>query len=87
MGGNTAWGQHFAMSMRESSVAEWFMHTNIGQPLGDRLLPGVSTPENGTVTPSDAPGFGLEIPEDWIVPWEHGNQARVTYLSPKNSVK
>ena len=87
MGGNTAWGQHFAMSMPESSLAEWFMHTNVGQPLGDRLLPGVSIPENGTVMPSDAPGFGLEIPENWIVPWEHGNQARVTYLSPKDSVK
>ena len=87
MGGNTAWGQHFAMSMPESSLAEWFMHTNVGQPLGDRLLPGVSTPENGAVIPSDAPGFGLEIPEDWIVPWEHGNQVRVTYLSPKDSVR
>jgi hypothetical protein len=73
--------------MPESSLAEWFMHTDVGQSLGDRLLPGISAPEKGKVVPSDAPGFGLEIPENWIVPWKHGNQVRVTYLAPKGSVK
>ncbi len=84
MGGSTAWGQHFALAMPESSQAEWFMNTDVGQSLGDKLLPGVATAKGGKVVPSDAPGFGLEIPEDWIVPWDHSNQVRAVYLPPQN---
>jgi hypothetical protein len=28
-------------------------------------------PKDGYVTPSDAPGFGMEIAEEWISPWDH----------------
>jgi len=28
-------------------------------------------PKDGYVTPSDAPGFGMEIAEEWITPWVH----------------
>jgi hypothetical protein len=32
----------------------------------------VPVPEKGYLVPSDAPGFGMEIDEKWIRPWEHG---------------
>jgi len=82
IGGNTAWGQHFAYAMPESSQAEWFMDTNVGQPVGDKQMPGVPTMKDGTVVPSDAPGFGLEMPEEWIVPWDYANQKRALYNAP-----
>jgi hypothetical protein len=28
-------------------------------------------PKDGYVVPSDAPGFGMEIKAEWIVPWDH----------------
>ena len=79
MGGNTAWGQHFAYAMPETTLAEWFMDTDIGQPLADKLMPGVPSAVDGKVVPSNTPGFGLEIPEDWIVPWDHAGQKRAVY--------
>jgi len=84
IGGNTAWGQHFAYAMPESSQAEWFMDTNVGQPVGDKQMPGVPAMKDGVVVPSDAPGFGLEIPEEWIVPWDYANQKRAVYNAPSN---
>ena len=82
IGGNTAWGQHFAYAMPESSQAEWFMDTNVGLPVGDKQMPGVPAMKDGVVVPSDAPGFGLEIPEEWIVPWDYANQKRAVYNAP-----
>jgi hypothetical protein len=35
-------------------------------------MPGVSVPKDGYLVPSDAPGFGMDIAEDWITPWDHG---------------
>jgi L-rhamnonate dehydratase len=32
-------------------------------------LPGQAIPVDGYLTPSDAPGFGLEIPEGWLMPF------------------
>lgn len=79
MGGNTAWGQHFAYAMPETTQAEWFMDTDIGQPVADKLMPGVPAAVDGRVVPSDAPGFGLEITEEWIVPWDYAGQKRAVY--------
>ena len=31
-------------------------------------LPGVATPKDGKLIPSNAPGFGLEIQPEWIEP-------------------
>jgi L-alanine-DL-glutamate epimerase-like enolase superfamily enzyme len=38
-------------------------------PDTDRRFPGQAAPEDGWLTPNDAPGFGLEIPEEWIEPF------------------
>ena len=78
-GANSAWGQHFGLAMPESTMAEWFMDTDIGQPLADKLPPGVPAPKDGKVVPSDAPGFGLEIPNEWISPWDHAGQKRAVF--------
>jgi len=28
-------------------------------------------PKDGYIKPSDAPGFGMEIKDEWITPWDH----------------
>ena len=66
-GGNTAFGQHFAMAMPESLMAEFWLGSDPGVPLEEAgRLPGVAVPKDGRLVPSDAPGFGLEIPQEWI---------------------
>ena len=76
-GANTPFGQHFAMAMPESPIAEYWLGTDPGIPLEEvRPIPGMSMPRDGCVTPSDSPGFGLEIVEEWIEPWDHGAAGR-----------
>lgn len=66
-GANTAFGQHFAMAMPESLVAEFWLGSDPGIPLDEaRRTPGVAVPQDGKLVPSDAPGFGMEVREDWI---------------------
>lgn len=79
MGANTGWGQHFAYALPEVPLAEWFLNTDVGEPVDGKLPPGVQGPVNGSIVPSDAPGFGLEIPDEWIVPWDHAAQKRTVY--------
>ena len=70
-GGNTPFGQHFAMALPESPMAEYWLGTDPGIPLSEvRSIPGIATPTEGCLVPSDAPGFGMEIKEEWIEPWE-----------------
>ncbi len=70
-GAGTPWGQHFAVSMPESPMAEFWMGSDPGVPLEQVCpIPGMPVPEDGYVTASDAPGFGMEIAEEWIVPWD-----------------
>jgi L-rhamnonate dehydratase len=72
-GAMTAEGQHFSFAMPEAPLAEFHLSTPIGVPLEEvQRLPGVPVPNDGAVVPSDAPGFGLEIRDDWIVPWQRG---------------
>ena len=67
--GSTPYGQHFAMAFPESSLAEFWLETDPGIPLNEvNTIPGMAVPRDGDVVPSPAPGFGLEIEEDWIVP-------------------
>lgn len=71
-GGGTPWGQHFAMAMPESPMAEFWMGSDPGIPLDEVCpIPGMSMPKDGYVTPSDAPGFGMEIMPEWVQPWDH----------------
>jgi L-rhamnonate dehydratase len=68
-GANTPWGQHFAYAMPESSMTEYWLGTAPGIPLDEvRPIPGMVMPVNGKITPTDAPGFGMEILESQIIP-------------------
>ncbi|MAG13956.1 MAG: hypothetical protein CMN78_05115 [Spirochaetales bacterium] len=70
-GGNTAYGQHVSYAMPAVSWLECFIASPPGVPLeSTRRLPGQSYPEDGWLVPNDAPGFGLDIPESWIVPFK-----------------
>ena len=71
-GVGTPWGQHFAMAMPESPMAEFWMGSDPGVPLEEVCpIPGMPMPKDGYVVPSDAPGFGMEIEDEWVVAWDH----------------
>ena len=73
-GAGTPWGQHFAISMPESPMAEFWMGSAPGVPLTEASpIPGMPVPEDGHVAASQAPGFGMEIDPGWIEPWEAGS--------------
>jgi L-rhamnonate dehydratase len=69
-GGMTAYGQHFTMATPAAPWCEYFVASPPGVPLDQaRRLPGVAIPEEGWLVPNDAPGFGLAVPEAWLVPY------------------
>jgi L-rhamnonate dehydratase len=69
-GGNTAFGQHFSYAMPSVPWLECFVGTPPGVPLEEAWhLPGEAYPKDGWLVPSDAPGFGLELPETWLSPF------------------
>lgn len=69
-GGNTAFGQHFSFASSAVPWLECFVGTPPGVPLEEGWrLPGQAIPRNGTLVPSDGPGFGLEIPDAWFTPF------------------
>ena len=71
-GAGNPFGQHFALAMPESPMAEYWMGSDPGVPLAEVCpVPGMAMPKDGYVVPSDAPGFGMEIKAEWIVPWDH----------------
>jgi len=68
-GGNTAPGQHFSVAAPAAPWCEYFVGAAPGIPLDETpRLPGVPVPVDGWLAPSDAPGFGLDVPESWIEP-------------------
>jgi hypothetical protein len=53
-------------------LAEYHMSTPVGVPLAETVrIPGMATPVDGQLVPSDAPGFGMQIEPDWITSWDH----------------
>jgi L-rhamnonate dehydratase len=69
-GANSPWGQHFAMAATESPMAEYWLGTDPGVPLEDTVrIPGTAVPVNGQLTPSSAPGFGMEFESADISDW------------------
>jgi L-rhamnonate dehydratase len=66
-GMNDAFGQHVCLAMPAIRWGEYFVGTAPGVPLDQSpRLPGTAVPSAGTLVPSDAPGFGLEIDEKWL---------------------
>ena len=69
LGGSTPFGQHFSFAMPEAPIAEIWLGSDPGIPLDEiNEIPGMALPEGGSLLPSDAPGFGLEISAKSIVP-------------------
>ena len=69
-GGNSAFGQHFSIATPAVPWLECFVGTAPGVPLAEGWqLPGQATPQDGWLTPNDAPGFGLELPTQWFSPF------------------
>lgn len=69
-GGNTAFGQHVSTALPGGSWCECFVGTPPGVPLEEAwALPGQAVPRDGWLVPSDAPGFGLAIPAEWLTPF------------------
>ena len=72
-GGNNVFGQHFSYATACVPWLECFVGTPPGVPLAEGWrLPGQAIPQDGWLTPSDAPGFGLEFPEEWLTPFFGG---------------
>ncbi len=70
-GGNTVFGQHFTYATPNVPWGEFFVGSDPGVPLEQGWhLPGQALPKDGWLIPNDAPGFGLEIKEEWIVPYD-----------------
>ena len=66
-GGRNPYGQHFSHAVACVPWLEYYMASAPGVPLAESAsVPGQAVAENGWLVPSDAPGFGLEIPEEWI---------------------
>ena len=73
-GGNTVYGQHISYAMPAVPWLECFVASPPGVPLEETWrLPGQAYPKDGWLIPSDAPGFGLEIPEAWLSPGIFGS--------------
>jgi L-rhamnonate dehydratase len=67
-GGNTVFGQHFSYATPNVPWCECFVGTDPGVPLAEGWRqPGQAVPQDGWLIPSDSPGFGLEIKEEWLV--------------------
>ena len=69
-GGNSVFGQHFSIATPAVPWLECFVGTPPGVPLAEGWrLPGQAIPQDGWLTPNDAPGFGLDIPAAWLTPF------------------
>lgn len=67
-GMNYPYGQHLSHAM---PVIQWGERSEgvspPGVPLEERVvLPGTPVIKDGYLTPSDAPGFGIEVTKDWL---------------------
>lgn len=59
---NTPYGQHFTAATPNATWGECFVGGGPGVPLAaSTAYPGMSVPVNGRLTPSDAPGFGIDL--------------------------
>ncbi len=67
VGTNDSYGQHACLALPHHRWSEFYIGSTPGD-LADsyRGTPGMGLPVNGRVTPSDAPGFGIELTLDDI---------------------
>lgn len=69
-GARNPYGQHFSYAMSAVPWLEYFMGSPPGVALEEAVqIPGQAVCKDGWLIPNDAPGFGLEIPEEWLEPF------------------
>ena len=69
-GGMYPSGQHLAFAMPNMPWAEFFVGTAPGVPLDEvSWIPGTSLPKDSWIEIGDGPGFGVEMPEEWLSPF------------------
>ena len=83
-GVNDLYGQHFTAVMPNTPLIEFYQGTLPGVPLEDcylgaptergrtcyRTTPGTPIPVDGKIGLPPGPGFGLQVPEEWLVPYD-----------------
>ncbi len=69
-GARNPFGQHFSYAYAGVPWLEYFIGSRPGVALADApRLPGQAVAEDGYLTPSDAPGFGLGVELEWFSPF------------------
>lgn len=69
-GARNPYGQHFTYAMAGVPWLEYFIGSRPGVPLEQtQRIPGQAVAKDGYLTPNDAPGFGIEILEEWLEPF------------------
>ncbi len=69
-GGNDPYGLHLTYAMPNTPWAEYFIASPPGVPLHEAArIRDWPVPEKGYIKPSDVPGFGLGIKEEWLSPF------------------
>ena len=71
-GGNTPYGQHACYALPAIPWTECFVASAPGVPPEEAVrLPGCPVPKNSRMVPASSPGFGLEISESDLSPFEY----------------
>ncbi len=66
-GARNPFGQHFTYAMAGTPWLEYFIGSRPGVPLEEApRIPGQAVAKDGYLVPNDAPGFGMEIQEEWL---------------------
>lgn len=69
-GAGSPYGTHLTIAMPNMPWGEWGVWSAPGVPLEELpRLPGYPLVKNGWVTVDDAPGFGVDVPADALVPF------------------
>lgn len=67
---NTPFGQHAVAALVNCPLGEFHISSDVGVPLQyGHHIPGSSVPKDGYIEVSDAPGFGIEVKDEWISNW------------------
>lgn len=67
---NTPFGQHAVVALVNCPMGEFHIGSDVGVPLEQaHRIPGSAVPRDGYIEVSDAPGFGIEVKEEWITNW------------------
>lgn len=75
-GGLHPWGLHFILATPNCPLAEWVVIGNPGEPNPIRplypFLDGTPLPQDGTIRPSNMPGIGISVNEDFLASGTRG---------------